>query len=100
MTSRVPNREVQFSPSWKQGDAATSRIGKNKKRCRGLVLWHTHKLVVHTPVFGVIAILQKDSFLQKLNFDNTSSAHQFTKKKKWSPKRKSAENYAGLRREN
>ena len=38
---------------------------------------------LHPSIWKVIANLQKDASVQKLNFYNASSGHQFTKKKKY-----------------
>ena len=44
---------------------------------------HAYFSESHPSIWKMIANLQKDASVQKLNFYNASSGHQFTKKKKY-----------------
>ena len=81
--SLVPNREALFPPSlWNQRDAASSGLARTTNAVEG---WHygiqSYFSGSHPSIWKVIANLQKDASVQKLNFYNASSGHQFTKKK-------------------
>ena len=83
--SLVPNREALFPPSlWNQRDAASSGLARTTNAVEG---WHygiqSYFSGSHPSIWKVIANLQKDASVQKLNFYNASSGHQFTKKKKY-----------------
>ena len=103
MKSLVPNREALFPPSlWNQRDAASSGLARTTNALEG---WHygiqSYFSGSHPSIWKVIANLQKDASVQKINFYNASSGHQFTKKKKIpGAQRKSAKYYACLRRKN
>ena len=81
----VPNREALFPPSlWTQRDAASSGLARTTNAVES---WHygiqSYFSGSHPSIWKVIANLQKDASVQKLNFYNASSGHQFTKKKKY-----------------
>ena len=83
--SLVPNREALFPPSlWNRRDAASSGLARTTNAVEG---WHygiqSYFSGSHPKIWKVIANLQKDASVQKLNFYNASSGHQFTKKKKY-----------------
>ena len=83
----VPNREVLFPLSlwlWNQRDAASSDLARTTNAVEG---WNygiqSYFSGLHPSIWKVIANLQKYASVQKLNFYNASSGHQFTKKKKY-----------------
>ena len=78
----VRNREVLFPLSlWNQRDAASSDLARTTNAVEG---WNygiqSYFSGWHPSIWKVIANLQKDASVQKLN---ASSGHQFTKKKKY-----------------
>ena len=83
--SLVPNREALFPPSlWNQRDAASSGLARTTNAVEG---WQcgiqSYFSGLNPSIWKVIANLQKDASVLKLNFFNASSGHQFTKKKKY-----------------
>ena len=79
------NRPAAFSPQiWKQSDAAIEGIARTTNAVEG---WHYGIQALfsgsHPGIWKLLTNLQTDAAVQRLNFLNASSGHNFPKKKKY-----------------